>query len=95
MTGRIDRDVPPLKLHPNISVIVRVEDSPSGGHASEMEIIITIEDINDNPPECFPSTFRYRGSCCLSAPSLPQPSDMSRAHHLGSSDLQLDVQVDI
>ncbi|XP_068525883.1 cadherin-related family member 3 [Anas acuta] len=58
VTRRIDRDVPPLKLHPNISVIVRVEDSPSGGHASEMEIIITIEDINDNPPECFPSTFR-------------------------------------
>uniref|UniRef100_A0A8B9BJT9 Cadherin domain-containing protein n=1 Tax=Anser brachyrhynchus TaxID=132585 RepID=A0A8B9BJT9_9AVES len=58
VTRRIDRDVLPLQLHPNISVIVRVEDSPSGGHASEMEIIITIEDINDNPPECVPSTFR-------------------------------------
>ncbi|NXI69334.1 CDHR3 protein, partial [Anseranas semipalmata] len=58
VTGRIDRDVLPLRLHPNISVIVRVEDSPSGGHASEMEITIIIEDINDNPPECNPSTFR-------------------------------------
>ncbi|XP_035165363.1 cadherin-related family member 3 [Oxyura jamaicensis] len=58
VTRRIDRDVLPLQLHPNISVIVRVEDSPSGGHASQMEIIITIEDINDNPPECMPSTFR-------------------------------------
>lgn len=31
----------------------------------------------------------------LVATSLPQPSGTSRAHHLGSSDLQLDVQVDI
>ncbi|NWX01220.1 CDHR3 protein, partial [Caloenas nicobarica] len=58
VTGRIDRDALPLWLHPNISVIVRVEDSPTGGHASEMEITIIIDDINDNPPECDPSTFR-------------------------------------
>ncbi|KFQ95303.1 Cadherin-related family member 3, partial [Nipponia nippon] len=58
VTGRINRDALPLQLHPNISVIVRVEDSPSGGHASEMEITIIIDDINDNPPECNPSTFR-------------------------------------
>ncbi|NXY44364.1 CDHR3 protein, partial [Ceuthmochares aereus] len=58
VTRRIDRDALPLRLHPNISVIVRVEDSPSGGHASEMEITIFIEDINDNSPECNPSTFR-------------------------------------
>ncbi|NWU58761.1 CDHR3 protein, partial [Dromas ardeola] len=58
VTGRIDRDAQSLRLHPNISVILRVEDSPSGGHASEMEITIIIEDINDNPPECNPSTFR-------------------------------------
>ncbi|KFP34700.1 Cadherin-related family member 3, partial [Chlamydotis macqueenii] len=58
VTGRIDRDALPLQLHPNVSVIVRVEDSPSGGHASEMEITIIIDDINDNPPECNPSTFR-------------------------------------
>uniref|UniRef100_A0A663LQX7 Cadherin related family member 3 n=1 Tax=Athene cunicularia TaxID=194338 RepID=A0A663LQX7_ATHCN len=58
VTGRIDRDALPLRLHPNISLIVRVEDSPSGGHASEMEITIIIDDINDNPPECNPSTFR-------------------------------------
>ncbi|KGL81155.1 Cadherin-related family member 3, partial [Tinamus guttatus] len=53
---RINREA--LTLHPNISVIVRVEDSPSGGQASEMEITIVIEDINDNLPECKPSTFR-------------------------------------
>ncbi|XP_074757711.1 cadherin-related family member 3-like [Athene noctua] len=58
VTGRIDRDALPLRLHPNISLIVRVEDSPSGGHASETEITIIIDDINDNPPECNPSTFR-------------------------------------
>ncbi|KAF1515379.1 Cadherin-related family member 3, partial [Eudyptula albosignata] len=58
VTGRIDRDAFPLRLHPNISVIVRVEDSPSGGHAREMEITIIIDDINDNPPGCNPSTFR-------------------------------------
>ncbi|NXD69730.1 CDHR3 protein, partial [Eolophus roseicapillus] len=56
--GRIDRDALPLRLHPNISLIVRVEDSPSGGHVSEMEITIIIDDINDNPPECNPSAFR-------------------------------------
>ncbi|NXK18594.1 CDHR3 protein, partial [Arenaria interpres] len=58
VTGRIDRESHPLRLHPNVSVIVRVEDSPSGGHASEMEITIIIEDINDNPPECNTSVFR-------------------------------------
>ncbi|NWI30583.1 CDHR3 protein, partial [Sula dactylatra] len=58
VTGRIDRDALPLRLHPNISVIVRVEDSPSGDHVSEMEITIIIDDINDNPPECNPSNFR-------------------------------------
>ncbi|XP_030147613.4 cadherin-related family member 3 [Taeniopygia guttata] len=58
VTGRIDRDVLPLRLHPNISLMVRVEDGPSSGHASEMEITIVIEDVNDNPPECHPSAFR-------------------------------------
>ncbi|XP_027745891.1 cadherin-related family member 3 [Empidonax traillii] len=58
VTGRIDRDALPLRLHPSISLIVRVEDSPSNGHASEMEITIIIDDINDNPPECSPSAFR-------------------------------------
>ncbi|NXJ60099.1 CDHR3 protein, partial [Rostratula benghalensis] len=58
VTGRIDRDAHPLRLHPNVSVILRVEDSPNGGHNSEMEITIIIEDINDNPPECNPSIFR-------------------------------------
>ncbi|NXE86269.1 CDHR3 protein, partial [Menura novaehollandiae] len=58
VTGRVDRDALPLRLHPNISLIVRVEDGPSSGHASEMEITIIIDDINDNPPECNPSVFR-------------------------------------
>ncbi|NWI17609.1 CDHR3 protein, partial [Crypturellus soui] len=53
---RINREA--LPLHPNISVVVRVEDSPSGGQGSEMEITIIIEDINDNLPECKPSAFR-------------------------------------
>ncbi|KFQ03725.1 Cadherin-related family member 3, partial [Leptosomus discolor] len=58
VTGRIDRDALPLRLHPNISLIVRVEDSLSSGYDSEMEITIIIDDINDNPPECNPSAFR-------------------------------------
>ncbi|NWT26316.1 CDHR3 protein, partial [Cardinalis cardinalis] len=58
VAGRIDRDALPLRLHPNISLVVRVEDSPSSGHAREMEITIVIEDVNDNPPECNPSAFR-------------------------------------
>ncbi|NWR61886.1 CDHR3 protein, partial [Bucorvus abyssinicus] len=58
VTGRIDRDALPLRLHPNISLIVRVQDSPSSSHFSEMEITIVIDDVNDNPPECNPSTFR-------------------------------------
>ncbi|NXQ04141.1 CDHR3 protein, partial [Vidua macroura] len=58
VTGRIDRDALPLRLHPNISLVVRVEDSPGSGNASEMEITIVIDDVNDNPPECHPSAFR-------------------------------------
>ncbi|NWI04454.1 CDHR3 protein, partial [Tichodroma muraria] len=58
VAGRIDRDALPLRLHPNISLIVRVEDGPSSGRASEMEITIIIDDVNDNPPECNPSAFR-------------------------------------
>ncbi|KAL2309040.1 hypothetical protein Nmel_005218, partial [Mimus melanotis] len=56
VTGRIDRDALPLRLHPNISLTVRVEDS--SGCDSEMEITIIIDDVNDNPPECNPSAFR-------------------------------------
>ncbi|NXM90781.1 CDHR3 protein, partial [Oenanthe oenanthe] len=58
VTRRIDRDAPPLRLHPNISLTVRVEDSPSSSHGSEMEITVIIDDVNDNPPECSPSAFR-------------------------------------
>ncbi|NWV55201.1 CDHR3 protein, partial [Daphoenositta chrysoptera] len=58
VSGRIDRDALPLRLHPNISLAVRVEDSPSRGRATEMEITIVVDDINDNPPECHPSALR-------------------------------------
>ncbi|NWT51129.1 CDHR3 protein, partial [Erythrocercus mccallii] len=58
VTKRIDRDALPLRLHPNISLLVRVEDSLSSGHASEMEITVIVDDVNDNPPECNPSHFR-------------------------------------
>ncbi|NXT97699.1 CDHR3 protein, partial [Buphagus erythrorhynchus] len=56
VAGRIDRDALPLRLHPNISLTVRVEDS--SGCGSEMEITVIIDDVNDNPPECNPSAFR-------------------------------------
>uniref|UniRef100_A0A452IY90 Cadherin-related family member 3 n=1 Tax=Gopherus agassizii TaxID=38772 RepID=A0A452IY90_9SAUR len=55
---RIDRDAAPLRLHPNISLVIRVEDNPSGGQMNEMEVTIIIEDLNDNPPECSFYNFR-------------------------------------
>ncbi|RMC10350.1 hypothetical protein DUI87_13153 [Hirundo rustica rustica] len=58
VTGRIDRDALPLRLHPNISLVIRVEDGLSSDHACEMEITVIIDDVNDNPPECNPSDFR-------------------------------------
>ncbi|NWW37976.1 CDHR3 protein, partial [Panurus biarmicus] len=58
VTRRIDRDALPLRLHPNVSLIVRVEDGLSSGRASETEITVIIDDVNDNPPECNPSAFR-------------------------------------
>ncbi|XP_025034499.2 cadherin-related family member 3 [Pelodiscus sinensis] len=55
---RIDRDAAPLRQHPNISLVIHVEDSPSGGQTNEMEITVTIGDLNDNPPECNLYNFR-------------------------------------
>nr|XP_032643210.1 cadherin-related family member 3 isoform X2 [Chelonoidis abingdonii] len=55
---QIDRDAAPLRLHPNISLVIRVEDNPSGGQTNEMEITVIIEDLNDNPPECSFYNFR-------------------------------------
>ncbi|XP_039356090.1 cadherin-related family member 3-like [Mauremys reevesii] len=55
---RIDRDAAPLRLHPNISLVIHVEDNPSGGQTNEMEITVIIEDLNDNPPECSFYNFR-------------------------------------
>ncbi|NXM55689.1 CDHR3 protein, partial [Illadopsis cleaveri] len=57
VTGRIDRDALPLRLHPNISLTVWVEDGFSSSHDTH-EITIIIDDVNDNPPECNPSDFR-------------------------------------
>ncbi|XP_042323012.1 cadherin-related family member 3 [Sceloporus undulatus] len=54
----LDRDTYPLKEHPNISLVLRVVDSPSDGRSDIMEIVITIEDRNDNPPEC--DLYNYR-----------------------------------
>ncbi|CAM2098569.1 unnamed protein product [Caretta caretta] len=59
---RIDRDAAPLRLHPNISLVIRVEDSPSGGQTNETEITVIIEDLNDNPPECSLYNFRLEVS---------------------------------
>ncbi|XP_026504688.1 cadherin-related family member 3 [Terrapene carolina triunguis] len=55
---RIDRDAAPLRLQPNISLVIRVEDNPSGGQTNEIEITVIIEDLNDNPPECSLYNFR-------------------------------------
>ncbi|XP_067420701.1 cadherin-related family member 3 [Emydura macquarii macquarii] len=55
---QIDREAAPLRLHPNISLIIHVEDSPSAGQTNEIEITVIIEDLNDNPPECSLYTFR-------------------------------------
>ncbi|XP_053261890.1 cadherin-related family member 3, partial [Podarcis raffonei] len=55
---RIDRDSDPLREHPNITLIIRVDDRPSGGQYAETEIVVTIEDINDKPPEC--DKYNYR-----------------------------------
>ncbi|XP_059581542.1 cadherin-related family member 3 [Alligator mississippiensis] len=54
---RIDREASTFQLHPRISLIIHVEDSPRGGQMNETEITIIIEDINDNPPECKQYTF--------------------------------------
>ncbi|NXI32627.1 CDHR3 protein, partial [Sterrhoptilus dennistouni] len=56
VTGRIDRDALPLRLHPNISLTLWVEDGLSNGHDTH-EITIIIDDVNDNSPECNPSDF--------------------------------------
>ncbi|XP_060100522.1 cadherin-related family member 3 [Heteronotia binoei] len=54
----IDRDIVPLIQNPNISLEIHVEDSPSHGRNSSITIVITVEDINDHPPECQRYTFR-------------------------------------
>ncbi|KAE8616289.1 hypothetical protein XENTR_v10008767 [Xenopus tropicalis] len=48
----IDRDAVPLRLHPNITLEIKVQDSPSGGHSNTTLLTFIIEDLNDNPPTC-------------------------------------------
>ncbi|XP_061493846.1 cadherin-related family member 3 [Rhineura floridana] len=55
---RIDRDTNPFREHPNITLVVRVDESPSSERHSLTELVITIEDINDNPPGC--EKYNYR-----------------------------------
>ncbi|XP_054844803.1 cadherin-related family member 3 [Eublepharis macularius] len=55
---RLDRDIEPLKLHPNISLEILVEDSPNGGQSNSITIVISVQDINDLPPECQQYNFR-------------------------------------
>ncbi|XP_048358390.1 cadherin-related family member 3 isoform X2 [Sphaerodactylus townsendi] len=55
---RIDRDVPSLKQHPNITLEILVEDSPMNGKRNSITIVIIIEDINDHPPKCQRYIFR-------------------------------------
>lgn len=92
MTRRVDRDALPLRLHPNISLTVRVEDGPSSGRDTEMVITIIVEDVNDNPPECNPSAFRYGVSslpCCprpVCRPGhMPRPTAGGSSAHLPSA----------
>ncbi|XP_019364874.1 PREDICTED: cadherin-related family member 3 [Gavialis gangeticus] len=56
---RIDREASTFRLHPRITLIICVEDSPRGGQMNKKEITMIIEDINDNPPECNPYTFSF------------------------------------
>uniref|UniRef100_A0A7M4F6H6 Cadherin related family member 3 n=1 Tax=Crocodylus porosus TaxID=8502 RepID=A0A7M4F6H6_CROPO len=56
---RIDREASTFRLHPRITLIIRVEDSPRGGQMNEKEITMIIKDINDNPPECNPYTLSF------------------------------------
>ncbi|XP_039210392.1 cadherin-related family member 3 isoform X1 [Crotalus tigris] len=52
VSARLDRDASPLRTHPNISLTIRVEDSPTHERTAEMEIFVFVEDINDLPPKC-------------------------------------------
>ncbi|XP_062991085.1 cadherin-related family member 3 [Elgaria multicarinata webbii] len=58
VSSMIDRDAAPFKEHPNITLEIRVVDSPSGTRSDTAEIVIFIEDLNDNPPVC--DQYNYR-----------------------------------
>ncbi|XP_015270536.1 PREDICTED: cadherin-related family member 3 [Gekko japonicus] len=63
---RIDRDIGPLNQHPNISLEIHVEDSPSNGRSNSTTVVISTEDINDHPPECQRYTYREQFSETIS-----------------------------
>ncbi|KAJ7329577.1 hypothetical protein JRQ81_015751 [Phrynocephalus forsythii] len=55
---QIDRDASDFREGLNISLILRVVDSPDGTRSDTAEIVISIEDVNDSPPEC--TRYNYR-----------------------------------
>ncbi|XP_053107894.1 cadherin-related family member 3 [Hemicordylus capensis] len=54
----IDRDTGPFRNQPNVTLVIRVVDSPDGGRSNQTTIVITIKDKNDNPPTCTKYNFR-------------------------------------
>lgn len=67
---RIDRDSGTFREHPNVSLVIRVVDSPGDApRSNETTIVITILDINDNPPVCTQYNFGYEYFNVLSASS--------------------------
>lgn len=51
---RMDRDSAPLRDSPTITVTVTASFSPPGPPLlNTINITVTVQDINDNPPKCF------------------------------------------
>ncbi|KAM6961215.1 cadherin-related family member 3-like [Aplochiton taeniatus] len=59
IASKMDRDSSPLRENPMFSVAVTATFSPSGPPLfNTITLEITVEDINDNPPICFPGAQR-------------------------------------
>ncbi|XP_067091023.1 cadherin-related family member 3-like [Osmerus mordax] len=57
--NRMDRDIAPLRNNPTISVTVTATYRPPGPPVSNsITLTVTVTDINDNPPVCFPDADR-------------------------------------